>query len=129
MAEEFKLYTPEVIPHGGRGGRRPGAGRRPGSRSKLHTVLGRTAQLATGEIQRQHIVEAQRYGEYMRAGDMRRARFAFESGQLIMARTWPEPRSSPVQIAIDSRQGVMAAMEAGELTPADAATLLRSEHL
>ena len=114
-------------PRANSGGARPGAGRKRGGRNRH--ALYQAAWLASPGIQQQHIAEAQRFEHYMRTGDWRRARIAFEAGQKILEHTWPEPKSPPLEITLDQRrldaESIFAEVEAGNLRPTDAASLLR----
>src|SRR5262245_9481147 len=129
MSEEW-FTSPEGAPrtHGGRrantGGARPGAGRKKGGRNR--SALYQSALLASPDIQQQHIAEAQRFSQYMRNGDWRKARIAFECGKEILDHTWPVPRSAPIQIDLRNTASLQEALADGEITPADYGALVRA---
>lgn len=103
-------------------------GNRKGIRNKRSNVLWRQAELASPEILRQRIAEAQRLSEYVSAGELEKAQISLKCGDSLLARTMPRPRSAPI-LNLDVSQQVdartlLAAMAHGDLTPADASSLL-----
>lgn len=113
-------------PRANSGGARPGAGRKRGGQNRF--ALSRSAMLAAPGIQQQYIAEALQFQRYMRSGDWRRARIAFECGKELFERIWPAPRSNPVEITVSQRldaESIFAEVEAGNLRPTDAVNLLR----
>lgn len=97
----------------------PGRGRQPGSKNKASEVVWRMARAATPAIMNRMIERAQKLADDI----------DFKCAQVILGRTWPRQRGAPIQINIDNREAIVAALANGDLTPGDAAGLLRNERL
>jgi len=102
-------------------------GRPKGARNKRSAILWQLAECASPEILEQRIAEAKKLGEYMEKGDLDRARIAVHCGDSLLLRTFPKPRSTPVQIDINQfgTGAILAALASGEISPSDAAALIR----
>ena len=127
-ADDFKL-EPGFVPAPGRhGGARPGAGRPPGSRNHRSEINWRIVDETWPRTLQGIAAMALRITDPLFPTMPRhQQRMILDCALWIGERQFPEPRSAPVQIGITqlNREAVIEAVEAGELTPADAATLIR----
>ena len=125
MQPEFTLEQPDAEHY--RDGREvplpPAPGGRPkGSKNKLHRAdpIWKMARNWTPVIMDQVCRRAARCEDEI----------DFRCAQLVLSRTWAKPRSVPLTTIditqINNPQTLLAAMAQGELTPADAATLVRA---
>lgn len=122
---EFSLESapPRPVPP------RAGAGRPKGAKNKRSGLLWRKADIASPEILEQRIRVALRFEQYVLEGDAENARLALIAGDHILSRTWPKPKTPPIQLdvtqAIDART-LLALVADGQMSPTDASSLWNS---
>jgi hypothetical protein len=125
---EFALVSPTVKPER-RGGSRENSGRRiqrmTRYRDKLNLASWRAGAREHPEILAGILKRAKRLNDPAWTPNKYDAQCAI----WVAEHYWPTPRSAPVQVNIDNREGIVSALESGDLTPSDAAALLRTERL
>jgi hypothetical protein len=97
---------------------RAGFGRPAGAKNKTSEVIWRMARVATPKIMTRLIERAERLEDEI----------DFKCAQVVLSRTWVKPRSAPL-LHVDLSGGngaVLNAVQAGEITPADAASLMNA---